>query len=36
VAGTNDHWVEFVPDSNGKMRQLRLFQNGDRITALHQ
>lgn len=36
VAGTNDQWVEFVPDSNGKMRQLSLFQNGDSITAVHQ
>jgi hypothetical protein len=36
VAGTNDHWVEFVPDTNGKMRQLRLFQEGESITALRQ
>jgi len=36
VAGTNDHWVEFVPDINGKMRQLRLFQDGQSITALRQ
>jgi Domain of unknown function (DUF3471) len=36
VAGTNDHWVEFVSDANGKMRQLRLFQEGESITALRQ
>jgi hypothetical protein len=36
VAGTNDHWVEFVPDANGKMHQLRLFQDGVSITALRQ
>jgi hypothetical protein len=36
MTGTNDHWVEFVPDANGKMRQLRLFKSGESITALRQ
>ena len=36
VAGTNDRWVEFVPDANGTMLQLRLFQDGQSITANRQ
>ena len=36
VTGTDDGWVEFVPDTNGKMRQLRLFHEGESITAFRQ